>query len=362
MSALASAFAETDAPPIAGTVITTKEHDDGPKNAFLPLTAKVDTTTDTGRNDALNDSLPVSHDAPVLKNTVAADSTTGIAAKSPESKVEASSVVGTSEVKFGTESGRERAGTSSSIWSTAAATLKNLVIGKPQPPPTGIVTIVPAPATTGERKPIATSLTAVSKVDKGNGKAISLDEGVLLLNDGAELSSLPPHHPKVHSKHQPQNRPSAPPARLSSIAHSLPTSHATVPQPPSAASTASPSIQSPQSVTSNATATSATTATDEENQAAALAALNAVIHSVGTGYTQPLTTRAAQLHANDLMLAQQREKLLHTTNLLAKDTAALQVRPPPPHPIFPSSPVALSSSISPPLVANTTLPEISARE
>lgn len=225
--------------------------------------------------------------------------------------------------------GHDRQTSTSSIWTSAAITLKNLVIGKPQTPGKDIVTVVQDPKAAAKRMQSVTSQSAAAKVDKGKGKATAPEE---IISAPAAENVLPvlnaPERPtqSYDSKSKAQSRPSAPPPRLSFIAHSLPTT-SSHPPPASHASqsTTSPSsLQSPNSTTSNATATSATTATDEENEAAALAALNAVIHSVGTGYTQPLTSRAAQLHANDQMLAQQRERLLHTSALLAKDTAVLQ--------------------------------------
>lgn len=225
------------------------------------------------------------------------------------------------------EDGHDGIASTSSIWTSAATTLKNLVIGKPQALNKDIVIVVPDPKTTREAAQSLTFQSTAGRLDKGKGKATSPEAGALSPPDENILSVLdPPERPpqSYDLKSKAERRPSAPLPRLSSIAHSLPTTSSQSP-PTSQQSTTSPSsIQSPNSATSNQTGTSATTATDEENQAAALLALNAVIHSVGTGYTQPLTSRAAQLHANDRMLAQQREKLLYTSALLAKDTEALR--------------------------------------
>lgn len=223
--------------------------------------------------------------------------------------------------------GHDRTASKSSIWTSAATSLKNLVTGKPQAPSKDIVTVVPAPTANRERTQSVISQSGASKLNKGKGKATLLgDSGEAPQPDNVLRVLDPPERPiqSYDSKSKAQSRPLAPPSRLSSIAHSLPTTSSHPPPQSQNSATSPSSIQSPNSVSSNQTATSATTATNEENQAAALAALNAVIHSVGTGYTQPLTSRAAQLHANDQMLAQQREKLLHTSALLAKDTEALR--------------------------------------
>ena len=221
----------------------------------------------------------------------------------------------------------DKTASTSSIWTSAATTLKNLVIGKAQALTKDIVTVVPDPKTTREAAPSLTSRSTADRLEKGKGKATSYEAGGLSPTDENVLPVLDPTDRPPQSydpKSKAERRPSAPPSRLSSIAYSLPTTSSHPPPTSQQSTTSASSSQSPNSITSNQTATSTTTVTDEENQAAALLALNAVIHSVGTGYTQPLTSRAAQLHANDQMLAQQREKLLHSSALLAKDTEALR--------------------------------------
>jgi hypothetical protein len=56
---------------------------------------------------------------------------------------------------------------------------------------------------------------------------------------------------------------------------------------------------------------------------AALAALEATIHSVGTGYTAPLLSRAQDLHNNAAALAQQEQDLLKSTAGLGRETDKL---------------------------------------
>ena len=312
MSGETSAQAGTEGP--VGIVIpsTGKRDDEGATNILLSPTTEVKPTEERPKNDEQKPSGE-SRDEHAGKDV--APEVDMRAIEQVRTVAEAVKYLGH---KTPVDSEGKSASTSSSIWSTAAATLKNLVIGKPQLLPSGIVPMVPAPG--ARRDSDQNAAPSASKINKGKAKAMPHDDAI----------DYPFAQQAEGETKSPSQRPAMPPSRLSSMSHSAPTSYATVPSPHSAASasqnasTRSPSIQAPQSATSSATATSATTATDEENQAAALAALNAVIHSVGTGYTQPLLSRAAQLHANDLMLAQQREKLLRETSWLAKDTAALQ--------------------------------------
>lgn len=330
MSTLGSESADRNAPHGTSKRDQTRAEDEESKSTFLRLTTEAEPTIEDHRKEDVKSSLGKPPDAAAGKDTapVLATADRIVTESVPNSKATAR-ISDSIAVREGEGEGANAS--TSSIWTSAAATFKNLVMGKPQPPIKGIVTVVSSSAIKRDGEQGVESQAPILKTDKGKGKAQPIDAievppSPLPASHAGSISvSVPPTQQRMQTALQTQQRPSAPPPKLSSIAHSLPTAHATVPPPQPQSSSDSTSIQSPQSATSNQTATSATTATDEENQTAALTALNAVIQSVGTGYTQPLTSRAAQLHANDLQLAQQREKLLHTTNLLAKDTAALQV-------------------------------------